>query len=87
MALVLATLLVLAGCAEIKPYQPPNHREEGTQGGLFTGPQGEWVIYQSDEPADDEKKKKAEQTTDARQPVSDGQQQSKPEAAPDSKQP
>jgi len=42
--LLLAALLVIAGCAEIKPYSPPNPREEGPAKGLFTGSQGEWVI-------------------------------------------
>jgi hypothetical protein len=41
---LLATLLLIAGCAGIKPYHPPNHREEGPPKGLFTGFQGEWVI-------------------------------------------
>ena len=86
--LLLAVLLVMAGCADVKPYQPCNHREEGPKEGLFTGPRGEWVIYRSDAPADDdEKKKKAEQTTAAGRPASDGQQNSKPEAPPESKQP
>ena len=42
--LLLAALLVIAGCSEIKPYNPPNHREEGPGKGLFTGSQGAWVI-------------------------------------------
>ena len=79
--LFLAVLLVMTGCADIKPYQPPNHREEGPQGGIFTGPEGEWVIYRSDEPAPDgEKKKDPDQATD-------GQEKKKPDATPDSKQP
>jgi len=43
-AVLLAALLVVAGCSEIKPYYPPNHREEGPLKGLFTGSEGEWVI-------------------------------------------
>jgi hypothetical protein len=43
-AAVLAVLLIIAGCAGIRPYRPPNHREEGPQKGLFTGSQGAWVI-------------------------------------------
>ena len=42
--LLLSALLVIAGCSEIKPYNPPNHREEGPGKGLFTGSQGAWVI-------------------------------------------
>ena len=41
---LLAALLVIAGCADIQPYNPPNHREEGPAKGLFTGSQGAWVI-------------------------------------------
>ena len=41
---LLAALLVIVGCAEIQPYEAPNHREEGPKKGLFTGSQGEWVI-------------------------------------------
>ncbi|MCE1225162.1 MAG: hypothetical protein LWW87_01610 [Geobacteraceae bacterium] len=37
-------LILLAGCSGIKPYQPPNHREEGTPGGLFTGEKGAFEI-------------------------------------------
>ena len=37
-------VVVMAGCAGIKPYEPRNNREEGPQKGLFTGSQGEWVI-------------------------------------------
>ena len=41
---LLTAVLVMVGCAEIQPYNPPNHREEGPAKGLFTGSQGEWVI-------------------------------------------
>jgi len=41
---LLTAVLIIVGCAEIQPYNPPNHREEGPQKGLFTGSQGEWVI-------------------------------------------
>jgi hypothetical protein len=43
-AVLLLIVVVMAGCAGIKPYDPPNHREEGPEKGLFTGSQGEWVI-------------------------------------------
>jgi hypothetical protein len=49
-AMLLAVLLVIAGCAEVQPYSPPNHREEGPAKGLFTGSQGEWVILGPKEP-------------------------------------
>jgi len=41
---LLLIVAVMAGCAGIKPYDSPNHREEGPAKGLFTGSQGEWVI-------------------------------------------
>ena len=44
MVTFLAVSLVVSGCSEIKPYHPPNHREEGPAKALFTGSQGEWVI-------------------------------------------
>jgi len=37
-------LLLLTGCSGIKPWHPPNHREEGPKGGLFSGPEGAWTI-------------------------------------------
>jgi hypothetical protein len=49
-ALLLAALLVIAGCAEVQPYSPSNHREEGPAKGLFTGSRGEWVILGPKQP-------------------------------------
>lgn len=40
----LLLLILLAGCSGIKPYQPPNHREEGPQLGLFSGEKGAFEI-------------------------------------------
>ncbi|ACD96111.1 hypothetical protein [Trichlorobacter lovleyi] len=37
-------LILLAGCSGIMLYQPPNHREEGPQQGLFTGEKGAFEI-------------------------------------------
>ncbi len=67
---LLAALLV-TGCAGIKPYEPRDNREEGMEKGLFTGSEGEFVIFRiaeepetgrevdkrSDETANDEKQK------------------------------
>ena len=70
-ALWLGILLVVSlvvGCAGIEPYKPRDDREEGPEKGLFTGSEGEWVIFRkadelkteseaeksSDEIADDE---------------------------------
>jgi hypothetical protein len=47
-ALVIGLVLVVlltAGCAGIEPYEPRNNREEGLEKGLFTGSEGEWVIF------------------------------------------
>ncbi len=38
-------LLVNVCCSEIKPYEPYDHRKEGPQTGLFTGPEGEVIIF------------------------------------------
>jgi hypothetical protein len=43
-AIMLLMVFVIAGCAGIEPYEPPNNREEGPEKGLFTGSQGDWVI-------------------------------------------
>jgi hypothetical protein len=44
--LLLALLVV--GCSGFKPFEPRDHREEGPERGLFTGSQGEWVIYRKE---------------------------------------
>lgn len=44
--------LLFTGCAGIEPYQPPDYREEGMKKGLFSGPEGEFVIYQKTDEAD-----------------------------------
>ena len=49
-AVLLLTVVVMAGCAGIEPYEPRNNREEGPEKGLFTGSQGEWVILRVQEP-------------------------------------
>ena len=48
---LLLVALLVAGCAGIKPYEPRDYREEGMEKGLFTGSEGEFVIYRKvDEP-------------------------------------
>jgi hypothetical protein len=75
---LLAALLFVAGCADIQPYNPPNHREEGPPKGLFTGSQGEWVIMgpkmedksgaaKSEADREEKEKKNPEKTTDGTQ--------------------
>ena len=77
----LLVALLVAGCAGIKPYEPRDNREEGMEKGLFTGSEGEFVIYRkvdesetgseaskrSDETADGEEKK-AKSKNDEQQP-------------------
>ena len=48
--LVLAALSVLAGCG-MQPYDPPNNREYPAGPGLFSGKDGDFVIYRKQEPA------------------------------------
>ena len=60
----LLIVVVMAGCAGIKPYDPPNHRKEGPEKGLFTGSHGEWVILgpKAPETAAEEKKNGASES-------------------------
>ena len=58
-AVLLLMVVVMAACAGIEPYEPRNNREEGTEKGLFTGSQGEWVIVgPKTEETDTEEKKR-----------------------------
>lgn len=87
-AAIIALLLVIASCG-IKPYEPRNNREEGPQQGLFTGPQGEWVIYQRvEEPeSDGEEKKRPDETTEAEQKDSSGKPEQSLDETKDNEQP
>jgi len=38
--------IVLAGCAGYQPMPYENHREEGGPAGVFSGEQGEFIIYE-----------------------------------------
>lgn len=49
LAILLLALLVVFGCAGVKPYEPRNNREEGPEKGLFTGSQGEFVLMRKAE--------------------------------------
>ena len=66
---MLVALLVIFGCFGIKPYEPPNNREEGQEKGLFTGSEGEFVIFRkADEPeTGSEASKKSDEIADGEQ--------------------
>ena len=66
---LLLVALLVAGCAGIKPYEPRDYREEGMEKGLFTGSEGEFVIYRKvDEPeTGSEAAKKPDETADGEQ--------------------
>lgn len=61
--------LLVTGCAGIKPYEPRDHREEGPEKGLFTGSEGEFVIFRNaDEPETGSKaSKRSDETADSEQ--------------------
>jgi hypothetical protein len=61
--------LLVTGCAGIKPYEPRNYREEGPERGLFTGSEGEFVIFRkADEPeTGSEAGKRSVETADGQQ--------------------
>jgi hypothetical protein len=65
---MLVALLVI-GCAGIEPYEPRDHREEGPEKGLFTGAEGEWVIFRkTDEPeTGSEANNRSDETADGEQ--------------------
>ena len=44
-------LLLFSGCSGIEPYTPTNQREEGPESGLFSGPEGGFVLYRKSDEA------------------------------------
>ena len=65
----LLVALLVTGCAGIKPYEPRNNREEGMEKGLFTGSEGEFVIFRKAEEPEtgSEAGKRSDQTADGQQ--------------------
>ena len=63
-AAIVIVPLLFTGCAGIEPYQPRDYREEGLEKGLFTGSEGEFVIFRKADEADTdgEAKENKEQT-------------------------
>jgi len=45
MVIVIAVTIVMTACTGMKPFEPRNNREEGPEKGLFSGSQGEFVIF------------------------------------------
>jgi hypothetical protein len=50
--LLWVAVLLVAGCTGMTPYDPPGHGEAPPGRGLFSGTDGEFVIYQKPEEAD-----------------------------------
>ena len=73
---MLLIAFVMAGCAGIEPYEPRNNREEGPEKGIFTGSEGEWVIFRkADEPEKDSEDKKSPDETKDNETKDEGQSQ------------
>ena len=74
---LLLIVFILAGCAGIKPYEPRNNREEGPEKGLFSGSEGEFVIFkradEQNKPSEDQKSANETRENDTKD---DGQSQS-----------
>ncbi|MEJ2232359.1 MAG: hypothetical protein P8X67_00400 [Syntrophobacterales bacterium] len=79
-ALLVASLLIF-GCGGIKPYEPRNNREEGPEKGLFTGSEGEFVIFRkAEEPeTNSEASKRSDQTVDGEQQKTGSEERAKKE--------
>ena len=63
-------LLILSGCPGIEPYTPPNQREEGPESGLFSGPEGGFVIYRKGDKTTTESQDKITAGAKVTEPVS-----------------
>jgi hypothetical protein len=72
---ILLLALLVSGCAGIEPYEPRNNREEGPQKGVFTGSEGEFVIFRkADElAADGEAGNRSDQNADGEQQEMDSE--------------
>jgi len=73
--------LLFTGCAGISPYEPRDNREEGMEKGLFTGSEGEFVIYRKvDEPeTGSEAAKKPDETADGELQKEGGEEEKRTE--------
>ena len=68
--------LLVSGCAGIEPYEPRNDREEGPKKGLFTGSEGEFVIFRKVDEAETggEASKGSDETADGQQQKMDSEE-------------
>lgn len=65
----LLVVLMVTGCAGMEPYEPRDEREEGPKQGLFSGPEGEFVLVRpKGEPEIGKEGKKAEVENGEQQP-------------------
>ena len=44
--------LLFTGCTGIEPYQPRDYREDGMEKGIFSGSEGEFVIFRKADETD-----------------------------------
>ena len=54
----LLVALMVGGCAGMEPYEARDEREEGPKQGLFSGADGEFVIFRSGRKPKPDKEKK-----------------------------
>jgi hypothetical protein len=85
---LLLVVLLAVGCAGIKPYKPHDYREDGLKRGLFSGSEGEFVIFRkADEPeTGSEANKRSDETAGGEQQKM-GSEKKKEEIKSDKQQP
>jgi len=76
---LLLVAMLVTGCAGIEPYEPRDHREEGPERGLLTGPDGEFIIYKkADGPeTGSESGKEPDETAEGEQEKIDGEEKNR----------
>lgn len=67
---ILLLALLVSGCVGVEPYETRNNREKGPQKDLFTGSEGEFVIFRSTAVPEtgDQTGKKSDENSDGEQP-------------------
>lgn len=66
---LMAALLLISGCAGMEPYEPRDIRVEGMEHGVFTGSEGEFVVFSKGDKSEtgSESGKKPDSTADDEQ--------------------